>query len=337
MPAKKELAGIAFVRSKATRGLDRWRNALQEDVQLDARQATTIIQRQFPEVSLSTVTYLGEGCDSTAFEVNQQWVFRFPKRGDVDQQLALESRILPVMIVHSPLPLPSFCFHGQPSEDFPYHFVGYRKLPGVPAIQFDPRTMPLTRCALALGQFLTWLHQFSVTDAEALGVPRQDVTELMEEVRTDALDDFELLSTVTEMAPLQEWRAFFTAGCPRWTLTSSTPVLVHRDLASEHVLCDPETLEVTGIIDWSEIAISDRSVDLAGSFHWGGQQFIAAVLSCYEGPIDEGMLARARFLAACRGVGDVAFGLKTGRPEYVDAGTRALMLCIDGSRHRDGV
>jgi hypothetical protein len=50
----------------------------------------------------------------------------------------------------------------------------------------------------------------------------------------------------------------------------------------------------------------------------------------YVGTIDERVLDRARFLAACRGVADVAFGLKTGRREYIDAGRRALDLCLGG-------
>jgi hypothetical protein len=40
------------------------------------------------------------------------------------------------------------------------------------------------------------------------------------------------------------------------------------------------------------------------------------------------VLVWAHFLAACRGVADVAFGLDTGRQEYIDAGTRALRLCL---------
>ena len=174
-----------------------------------------------------------------------------------------------------------------------------------------------------MGRFLSWLHQFPVSEAEGLGVPRQDVAALIEEATTDALDDFDVLNDVMEAAPLQEWRAFFAGGCPRSPATSA-PVLVHRDLASEHVLCDPVRHEVTGIIDWSEIGISDRSADLAGFFHWGGQSCIDAVLSAYDGPIDEGVLVRAHFLAACRGVGDVAFGLETGRREYIEAGTGRL-------------
>src|SRR6185295_12271213 len=97
-----------------------------------------------------------------------------------------------------------------------------------------------------------------------------------------------------------------------------------------HVLWDPARQQLTGIIDWSEIAVSDRSVDLAGFFHWGGRSCIDAVLAAYESPIDEAVLVRAHYLAACRGVGDVAFGIKTGRREYIESGTRALTLCLGG-------
>lgn len=299
-----------------------------EDTQLDATQVAAILRLQFPDVSPSTVAYLGEGCDSTVFEVNEQWVFRFPKRADVAQQLAIESRILPALAEQSPLPIPVFCFHGQPSEAFPYHFVGYRKLPGVPAIRVDPRVMPCEKWAPAMGRFLSWLHRFPVGEAARLGVPRQDVMALIEEVRTDALDDFELLAQVTEAAPLEKWHAYFEKGYQPSERTRSAPVVVHRDLAAEHVLCDPERQELTGVIDWSEIAISDPSIDLAGLFHWGGQPCIDALCSAYVGTIDEDVLGRARFLASCRGVGDVAFGLETGRREYVEAGTRALDLCL---------
>lgn len=112
----------------------------------------------------------------------------------------------------------------------------------------------------------------------------------------------------------------------------SAPVLVHRDLAAEHLLCDTTRQTLTGIIDWSDIAVSDRSIDFAGLFHWGGKAFIDSVLLRYDGPVDEAALPRARFLAVCRGVADVAFGLETGRRKYIEAGIRALTLCIGGYR-----
>ncbi len=149
---------------------------------LSATQVAAIIRSQFPEVDPSRIALLGEGCDSWAFEVDGRWVFRFPKRADVEQQLLVESRVLPVLAAHSPLPLPVFRFHGRPSGAFPRRFVGYPKLPGIPGIQLEAQALPFEKWAPVMGRFLSWLHRYPVGVARRLGVEEQDVTDLIDEV-----------------------------------------------------------------------------------------------------------------------------------------------------------
>jgi aminoglycoside phosphotransferase (APT) family kinase protein len=302
---------------------------LLEQNHLEPHQVAELVRQQFPQVAASSVRYLGEGCDSSAFEVDSCWVFRFPKREDVEQQLLLERRVLPVLAERSPIPLPRFCFHGHPNQAFPRHFVGYPKLPGIPGIRLDPETVPFRKWAPLIARFLSWLHSFPVNYATELGVVARAVPPLIEEVRADALDDFDRLNQVAPAAPLAEWRAYLLAGPSGSERVSSTAVLVHGDFAAEHLLCEPVAGTLTGIIDWSELALSERLVDFAGLVHWGGVEFIAEVRTSYQGPLEESELDQARFLAACRAVADVAFGLDTAQREYVDAGLRALSLCVD--------
>lgn len=295
---------------------------------MDASLAAAVIAAQFPRLVPVRATFLGAGYDSSAFEVNDEWVFRFPERADVERQLLIEARILPVLAERSPVPLPAFRFHGQPSSQFPYHFVGYPKLQGVPAIQLDPEAVPFPQLAPVLARFLSWLHSFPVTEAARLGVEEHDIDSLIDEVRADALGDFELVGRVAPEAPLEEWHEYLRTGLDRVAPSRSTPALVHTDLAAEHILLDPATQTVTGIIDWSDIAIGNRAVDFAGLFNWGGERFVDAVLSTYQPPIDEAVRPIVRFFGACRGAADVAFGLERDRPEYVAAGIRALGLAV---------
>ncbi len=109
---------------------------------LDPETVRDVVEAQFPHLAGAIVTHLGEGCDSTAFEVNGTWVFRFPKRPDVETQLLTEMRVLPVLAERLPIPIPRFCFHGQPTSAFPRHFGGYAKLPGVPGLQLGPDWRP---------------------------------------------------------------------------------------------------------------------------------------------------------------------------------------------------
>lgn len=289
----------------------------------DSDFITKIIGEQFPELIPASVKYLGEGCDSCAFEVNSTWVFRFPKRRETENQLLVEISTLPALVTHLPIPIPVFCFHGCPSANFPYHFVGYRKISGQPAMQLGAPPAPLVS---TLSLFLSRLHAFSVTEASRLGVRTKEAGVLLEEFRAEALARFDLLHHVAPEAYLDQWHAYLKDRIPQISGSPWPQTLLHSDVVAEHVLLDPVTQEVTGIIDWGDIAIGDPVADFAGLFHWGGEQFVKTVLSTYMGPVDERVLPHARYLAACKGVHSVAFGVDTKQVEYIAAGLRALQF-----------
>ena len=291
---------------------------------LDAPVAAAVVAAQFPELRPVEAAFLGDGCDSSAFLINGRWLFRFPKRADVEQQLLLEQRILPRLAAHAPLPIPEYRFLGHPSPAFLFHFGGYPRLPGTPAIRLaQAATASLAR---DVGRFLSWLHAVPARDLADVPIPSQDLGGLIDEVRADALGDFPLLGSVTTDAPLDEWYAYLTAPPP----TACGPgeaVLLHNDFAAEHVLVD-EAGAVTGVIDWSDLALGDRSIDFAGVLHWGGRPLLEAVRPHYDGALDDAGLARAMYLAACRGVMDVVFGVERARPEYIAAGLRAMAFAV---------
>src|SRR5688572_23964163 len=91
-----------------------------------------IVKRQFPDLGGRLTSHLSSGWDSEVFEVEGGWLFRFPKRVDVLPSLEREKLLLPALAAALPLAIPRFERMGWPDVDFPYPFVGYRKLPGVP-------------------------------------------------------------------------------------------------------------------------------------------------------------------------------------------------------------
>jgi aminoglycoside phosphotransferase (APT) family kinase protein len=292
--------------------------------------ASDLIATQFPELTPTRVTWLGEGCDSTAFDVNGAWVFRFPKKAAVERQLEMERRLLPLLAKHVPVAVPQFQFHGQPSAQFGRRFVGYRKLPGEPAIRVRVEDLSFDALFRPLAAILSALHAFPVDVAAGAGVPEQRLGELIEEVRDDALDDLAQVADVDGDAALDRWRKYLENGVDCAGADAQVS-LIHNDLAAEHILLDARTHAITGVIDWSDAAIGDPSTDFAGLFHWGGEAFARAVVNAYCGSPDERALNRARYLAACRGAMDVAFGLEFGRPHYVANGLRALRLNVPRS------
>jgi len=300
-----------------------------DDDRIDAALAGSVIREQFPDLQPSHVTWLGEGCDSVAFDVGNEWVFRFPKRDDVERQLLMEMRLLPFLARRSPLRMPEYRFRGVPTPRFPRHFGGYPRIPGSPAIGIDLDALPLARLARGLATFLSWLHAFPPDQAAELGVPRQDAEANIAEARTEALKDFEAVARMAPALVVREWVDFLSEAPAAAGTVHQTSRLVHADLAAEHVLYDFATRSLAGVIDWSEVSIGDTAVDLAGVLHWGGDRLLQMVLLTYRGPVDRATLARARYRAACRGIADLVFGIETGRREYVAAGVRALEFSIE--------
>lgn len=296
--------------------------------ELSSSGVGAIVAAEFPSLAPVQADYLGEGCDSAAFIVNGGLVFRFPKRDDVAEQLLREVQLLPHVARRVPLPIPVYSHVGRPSPLFPRPYGAYPLLAGTPAIHLDAATLPWNEVVRALAGTLTGLHAWEQADALARDVPSTDVDDLIDQVRTDALDDFDLVAREAPAGPLDRWRAYLS-NTPSATHDRGKPVVVHGDLAAEHVLIDAATRTVTGVIDWSEIALADPAMDFAGVFHWGGPAMVDRVLRLYTGgAATPGTLIRARYLAACRAVCDIRFGLDMQRPEYIRGGVRALELCI---------
>lgn len=91
---------------------------------------TARIQHDFPEIEIRTVVPITRGWDSFVLEVNDELIFRFAMREDVEVRFQKEIHLLPVLEQAVPTPVPHFAYIGRGNAEHPYTFVGYRRLEG---------------------------------------------------------------------------------------------------------------------------------------------------------------------------------------------------------------
>ena len=279
------------------------------DYPLDADGVARVLSRQFPELAGLPVTFIGEGFDSRAFRVGGEWIFRFPKRAEVQTWLHKERDLLPQIAPQLPLPVPRFEWLGQPDADVMYEFVGYRALPGVPCdrlppadhVQQDPQA-----AGRQLGEFLRALHAVPTTVATACGAkvgPPADVNEMMRKVR-GALPAVQPHATANDM---RRFAAFVDHAADLLHATADLPpCLVHYDLLPEHILLDPATGHLSGIIDWGDVGIAHPAVDLAAAFIQPGLTDAPAAMHAYGASPE--LADRARAVACCAAVLESRWG-----------------------------
>jgi aminoglycoside phosphotransferase (APT) family kinase protein len=283
-----------------------------------------LIAEQFPDLAGRGVSLLGMGWDSEVFEVEGGWLFRFPKRADVLAPVERERRMLPLLARALPLAIPHFERLGEPSTHFPYPFAGYRKLPGIPLQRLE---QPLSRSGLErvaqqYADFLRALHAFEPppghdvpleTDLRHLSDPVEDTTSRL----SDLGDLFaELASDVQDLLA-----ALKTPPPP-----PARPVFSHADLDVEHLLIDPESETLSGVIDWSDMARVPAITDFTWTYGFGGRAFAADVLQRYgdDELTTSDALDWLRLRQLRTGVHNVAYGRLANQPDYVRDGLRAV-------------
>jgi len=247
---------------------------------------------------VSSVVPAGDGYDNQAYLVDGRTLVRVAKDTDAEATRR-EAAVLRAVraAVAVPVPEPEAV---RPEEGL----LAYPALPGRPLA--DLPLPPPPGVVPALARLLDDLHAMPLPALRALGVPDDDTAPA--EWREEAAETYERVSGEIPAAYRAAVAAFLVEPPPE---PARRLVFGHQDLGAEHVLVDPESGTVTGVIDWTDAAIGDPAVD-AGRLHRD--------LGPSWGPVD----GRARFYARCAALEDFEFGLRTGRERYVRNSLRAF-------------
>jgi aminoglycoside phosphotransferase (APT) family kinase protein len=274
-----------------------------------------LLARRLPGYEITSVTGLGEGLDNAAYEVNAGLIVRKSKQADPvfrGESTRREADLLAAVAGVSTLPVPEPVF-----VDLEAGVIAYRKVPGLPLMD-HPVAEP-TRLAPALGRFLGRLHRAPLEKMEKL--VERDAYPLMA-CREDAERDYRKIAGHLPAAYRRLVEDFLGRTPP-----AEPPAVAfcHNDLGAEHVLVDVGANAVTGIIDWTDAAISDPARDLAPIYRDLGPEVFERTLDCYGWPFDGADRERAAFYARCKLLEDVAYGLSTpGAHRYAEFGMANL-------------
>jgi aminoglycoside phosphotransferase (APT) family kinase protein len=260
------------------------------EVTVEAELATRLIREQFPDVELRSIDLLGEGWDNTMWLVDEEWVFRFPRRSSVISGIENELSVLPRLAPLLPLSVPVPAFVGQPSDRFPWPFYGCRLLPGRELADAGLDDASRTRLARPLAVFLRTLHAVELdVEVPVDPVGRADMARRVPRAR-EYLDQVVSLG-LWRPPPLVDEILDAANALPK----AVPSAICHADLHLRHLLVD-DSGEPTGVIDWIDVSRNDPCVDLV--LYWsalppaGRSEF----LDVY-GEVTEAQLLRARVLA----------------------------------------
>src|SRR5947209_13520463 len=179
---------------------------------IDVDTSMMLIQHNFPQVAVQTALPITKGWDSFVLEVNGELIFRFPMREDVIAYQQKEIHLLPVLEEALSTPIPHFDYIGHGDANYPFMFVGYRKLDGIPLEDESITPEQLAALAPALAAFLSELYSFPVARAVEAGVPHHTPEQWRERYNERYIDlqkrVFPLLDVELRTKSAQLWENF---------------------------------------------------------------------------------------------------------------------------------
>jgi len=260
-----------------------------------------LISSVFPEPILSSQIHHGD--DFTIVEVNNSWMFRFPRRPEARIVLEIEKQFLAEFAPLSPVPVPLYQYIGE-------DFVGYRKIEGLllsPGRYKELSEASQKKVVEQISAFLSTLHSFPVGRARQMGM-----TAGWNGWRKEAFQIFK-----SEIAPRLSQKALRNANSCFEAFFSSayTTVVIHGDFyPHDHLFLDPHKETLSGVIDFGDLTMDDPACDLKNILSEFGEETLRNVLATYTGPADQNIIDRMRLAIKTEPLFDAAYDVQLGYP-----------------------
>ncbi|MEO8962231.1 MAG: phosphotransferase [Ginsengibacter sp.] len=232
------------------------------------------IHHYFPGLNIFSIQETGEGDNSRAFEINDKYIFRFPKREDVKNQLKKETDVLPKIRKHLSLAIPDFKFISPTLS-----FAAHSKISGIPLSFKRFYSLEKTRqvnIQHSLSDFLTQLHGISLAGLQNCGL---EVMDMKEEYSANFFNTKQFIYPNISDVKRTLISHLFSAYLDDPTNFNYQPALIHNDLSKDHILFDLLTGRLCGIIDFGDMAIGDPDYDYMYLYDEFGEDFLQRILS----------------------------------------------------------
>lgn len=233
----------------------------QANIHLNDDIVHNCLAQNFKDLEPYSFKKIAEGWDNEVYLVNDHFIFRFPRRKIAVELIERENAVLKAVEHIGVVEIPKVLYVGNPTNEYPYIFHGYKMLPGTAACYAHLTPQAREGSIAILSTFLKQLHKTNTTaisplkekncvyDRTDIPLAVNSLSERVATIYTQGLVKMNISEFQYELATA------IATKLPR------LHCLVHGDLYSRHLLFNNNLL--TGIIDWGDCAINSAAVDLA--------------------------------------------------------------------------
>ena len=285
-----------------------------------------IIESCFQQLQIRTIVPLLEGYDSFVFDVNDEFIFKFPRRKNLNKQYATEVYLLQYLEdqQQSLLNIPKVVYNWLGGDIYPLRFYGYQKIAGIPLEKKHLNPQISDNIAIQLAQCISSLHAIPVANLKNTLVPYYEISQWIDMFNELQKKVEKILFPYIEPNIQAYISQMFTEYFSWNEKLVFRPTLVHNDLMKGNILFDPNQHKITGIIDFGDGCVGDPARDFAGIKFDFGIPFAKQTFDLYQGTIDKYFWNRVCFYEKCVPFYIMDYGLVTKSEKHLKQGLEYL-------------
>lgn len=284
--------------------------------QLNTITVKEIINRTFSDIEATIVLREGSGWDFTTFKVNESWIFRFPKREEYNEHFKKEIDVMAAIGTSLPLNVPDYVFVSHDCHGYPNTVGGYKKIYDTPLFELQTSDYTSEENARRIGEFLTILHSGKIAEKISAIAIRKESRDIANDIRERTWNNIEALKSFVKS---DVWDKFKSLQNYQKSTESfqGKQTLIHDDFGLQHIIFDQKSKTISGVIDWTDMAIGDPASDLACIWA-ANRKFYQMIMKYYAAPVDGDFFKRVKEKGIYAFIGDSLYGYKTNQKQKID-------------------
>ncbi|EEL51556.1 MULTISPECIES: aminoglycoside phosphotransferase family protein [Bacillus cereus group] len=240
------------------------------------------IQQALPNTTIHSYEQNENGWDNVAIIINNEWLFRFPRKSEYAERIPREKQLCEVLSQSvQKLKIPQYnTLYNNKSDSIPV--CSYYKLihgkPLTTKVIEKLTTQERETVIIQVATFLASLHTIPIEDAVRWKFTSEKPISYWQEIQKKLHDYLALTLTSLE----RETFDYLFEGFFEHTHASDFKrTIIHADFTHRHILFDEEKRSIAGIIDFGDAQIGDPAFDFAGLYNDFGSKFTDAIYKQY--------------------------------------------------------
>lgn len=210
-----------------------------------------IIEKDYPDFKIKSIKLLKAGWCNFAVEINKNYIFRFPKKDDVD--LEKETKILKILKNKITLKIPEYDFFGKTT-----HYIGYKKIIGDPLTTSILKSLSIKNRRLLAVDMANFFYEFHkalpISSAKKLNLGADNHKwrpEVIQKYVFGKLKDKKLLNFIE--SNLNKYLELIK--------DKSNLIIAYNDLHQNNVAFNKKSGRLNGIFDFGDVAVEHISME----------------------------------------------------------------------------